>query len=275
MQSFVTLPERIWYYTFRVICALVLLFLVLPILVIVPLSFNSSEFLLYPLTGFSLRWYQDFFHSPEWMNSLKNSAIVAPSATVVATLLGTMAAVGLTRARFRGKALLMGVLISPMVVPVVILGVASYLFFAPLGLTSGYGLLIMTHAALGVPFVIITVSATLQGFNTNLLRAASSLGSTPLHAFFRITLPLIAPGVVSGALFAFGTSFDEVVVTLFLAGPEQTTLPRQMFSGIRENISPTIAAVATILIAISVCMLLALEFLRGRAEKLRSSLPGA
>jgi putative spermidine/putrescine transport system permease protein len=274
MQSFVSLPERIWYYTFRVLCALVLLFLVLPILVIVPLSFNASEFLLYPLTGFSLRWYQDFFHSPEWMNALKNSAIVAPSATVVATVLGTMAAVGLTRSRFRGKALLMGILISPMVVPVVILGVASYLFFAPLGLTNGYGLLILTHAALGVPFVIITVTATLQGFNGNLLRAASSLGSPPLHAFLRITLPLIAPGVISGALFAFGTSFDEVVVTLFLAGPEQTTLPRQMFSGIRENISPTIAAVATILIVISIFMLLALEFLRGRAEKLRSTLPG-
>lgn len=275
MQSFASLPERIWYYTFRVLCALVLLFLVLPILVIIPLSFNASEFLLYPLTGFSLRWYQEFFNSAEWMNALKNSAIVAPSATVVATVLGTMASIGLTRARFRGKSLLMSALISPMVVPVVIVGVAGYLFFAPLGLTNGYGLLILTHAALGVPFVIITVSATLQGFNGNLLRAASSLGASPFHSFMRIMLPLIAPGVISGALFAFGTSFDEVVVTLFLAGPEQTTLPRQMFSGIRENISPTIAAVATILIAISVCMLLALEFLRGRAERLRTSLPEA
>jgi putative spermidine/putrescine transport system permease protein len=271
MQPFVSLPERIWFYTFRIICALVLLFLVLPILVIVPLSFNAGDFLIYPLTGFTLHWYQDFFHSPEWMLSLKNSIIVAPLATLLATILGTMASVGLTRAEFRGKSALMAILISPMITPVVTLGVASYLFFAPLGMTSGYSLLIMTHAALGVPFVIITVSATLQGFNRNLLRAASSLGAHPLYTFFRITLPLIAPGVISGALFAFATSFDEVVVTLFLAGPQQTTLPRQMFSGIRENISPTIAAVATILIVVSIGMLLALEYLRGRAEKMRTA----
>lgn len=273
MQSYVSWPERLWHYVFLAICALVLLFLVLPILVIVPLSFNASEFLVYPLTGFSLRWYVEFFTAPEWLNALKNSIIVAPAATVVATVLGTLASVGLVRANFPGKSLLMAILISPMVVPVVIVGVASYLYFAPLGLTNGYGLLILTHAALGVPFVIITVTPTLQGFNRNLLRAASSMGATPLYTFTRVTLPLIAPGVISGALFAFGTSFDEVVVTLFLAGPEQTTLPRQMFSGIRENISPTIAAVATVLIAISIAMLLALEYLRGRIERTRTTLP--
>ncbi|MBB6342438.1 putative spermidine/putrescine transport system permease protein [Pseudomonas fluvialis] len=266
--------EKLWFWTHRSLCALVLLFLVLPILVIVPLSFNSGSFLVYPLQGLSMRWYADFFTSAEWMRSLTNSMIVAPAATLLAMVFGTLAAIGLTRGEFRGKALVMSLLISPMVAPVVIVGVASYLFFAPLGLGNSYISLILVHAVLGVPFVIITVSATLQGFNYNLVRAAASMGASPLLAFRKVTLPLIAPGVISGALFAFATSFDEVVVTLFLAGPEQATLPRQMFSGIRENLSPTIAAAATLLIGFSIVMLLTLEWLRGRSEKLRTQQPG-
>lgn len=270
LSPYMSPVERAWHYSHRVICALVLLFLVLPVLVIVPLSFNSGTFLVYPLQGFSLRWYEEFFLSAEWMRSLKNSLIIAPAATALALGFGTLAAIGLNRGEFRGKALVMSLLISPMVVPVVIVGVASYLFFAPLGLGNGYLSLILMHAVLGVPFVIITVSATLQGFNHNLVRAAASLGASPLTAFRRVTLPLIAPGMISGALFAFATSFDEVVVTLFLAGPEQATLPRQMFSGIRENLSPTIAAAATLLIGFSTVLLLTLEWLRGRAERLRT-----
>ena len=262
LSPYMSPVERLWFYSLRILCGLVLLFLVLPVLVIVPLSFNSGTFLVYPLQGFSLRWYADFFQSAEWMRSLTNSMIVAPAATLLAMVFGTLAAIGLTRGEFRGKALVMSLMISPMVVPVVIIGVASYLS------------LIVVHAVLGVPFVIITVSATLQGFNYNLVRAAASLGAPPLTTFFRVTLPLIAPGVISGALFAFATSFDEVVVTLFLAGPEQATLPRQMFSGIRENLSPTIAAAATLLIGFSVLLLLTLEWLRGRSEKMRTAQPG-
>lgn len=273
MTPYMSPIERIWYWAHRSLCGLILLFLILPVLVIVPLSFNSGTFLVYPLQGFSLRWYAEFFTAAEWLRALKNSLIIAPAATLLAMVFGTLASIGLTRAEFRGKALLMSILISPMVVPVVIVAVASYLFFAPLGLGNSYISLILVHAVLGVPFVIITVTATLQGFNHNLVRAAASLGAPPLTAFFRVTLPLIAPGVISGALFAFATSFDEVVVTLFLAGPEQATLPRQMFSGIRENLSPTIAAAATLLIGFSVVMLLTLEWLRGRSEKLRTQLP--
>ncbi|PNF98854.1 ABC transporter permease [Stutzerimonas kunmingensis] len=273
LSPYMSPVERAWYYALRILCALVLLFLIVPVLVIVPLSFNSGSFLVYPLQGFSMRWYEALFSSADWMRSLKNSMLIAPAATFLAVVLGTLAAVGLTRAEFRGKALLMTILISPMVVPVVIIGVASYLFFAPLGMGNSYLSLILVHAVLGVPFVIITVSATLQGFNYNLVRAAASLGASPLTAFFRVALPLIAPGVISGALFAFATSFDEVVVTLFLAGPEQITLPRQMFSGIRENLSPTIAAAATLLIGFSIALLLTLEWLRGRAEKLRTQQP--
>lgn len=273
LSPYMSPVERIWYYSLRTLCGLVLLFLILPVLVIIPLSFNSGTFLVYPLQGFSLRWYEEFFTAAEWLRALKNSLIIAPAATVLAMVFGTLASIGLTRGEFRGKALLMGILISPMVVPVVIVAVASYLFFAPLGLGNSYISLILVHAVLGVPFVIITVTATLQGFNQNLVRAAASLGAPPLTAFFRVTLPLIAPGVISGALFAFATSFDEVVVTLFLAGPEQATIPRQMFSGIRENLSPTIAAAATLLIGFSVVMLLTLEWLRGRSEKLRTQQP--
>ncbi|MFZ6776836.1 ABC transporter permease [Undibacterium sp. Ji83W] len=259
-----SLIERMWFIFLRATNLLTLLFLVLPILVIIPLSFSDSTFLAYPIPGFSLRWYENLFHSNEWMRAAKNSFIVAPLATVIATVLGTLAAMGLNKAAFTGKALLMAILISPMVVPVVVVGVGVYLFFAQIGLSDSYTGLVFAHAALGAPFVVTTVSATLQGFNHNLVRASLSLGAGPLRTFFRITLPVIAPGLISGALFAFATSFDEVVITLFVAGPEQTTLPRQMFTGIRENISPTIAALATILIVFSTCLLLALEWLRGR-----------
>lgn len=221
LSPYMSPVERAWYYALRILCALVLLFLIVPVLVIVPLSFNSGSFLVYPLQGFSLRWYEALFTSADWMRSLKNSLLIAPAATLLAVVLGTLAAVGLTRAEFRGKALLMTVLISPMVVPVVIIGVASYLFFAPLGMGNSYLSLILVHAVLGVPFVIITVSATLQGFNYNLARCGQP---------WRLAADRVLPGdpaadrtgVISGALFAFATSFDEVVVTLFLAAPSRS-----------------------------------------------------
>lgn len=274
-KMILTPSERIWRVVHWLLAVLVLLFLIVPVLVIVPLSFNDSSFLVYPLSGFSLRWYANFFQSPEWMLGLKNTLIVAPLATVIATVLGTAAALALYRARFPGKGLLLGLLISPMVVPVVILGVAAYLFFAPLGLANNLGLLVVMHAVLGAPFVLITVMATLEGYDTNLGKAAASLGAPPLYVFHKVTLPLIAPGVISGALFAFGTSFDEAVMTLFIAGPDQYTLPRVMFSGIRENLNPTIAAAASLLILFSVAMLLTLEWLRRRAERLRLAVPQA
>ncbi|GAB2888024.1 ABC transporter permease [Paralcaligenes sp. KSB-10] len=258
--------ERAWHYGHRLICLLILVFLLLPILVMIPLSFSDSTLLLYPIQSFSFKWYSALFHSDDWIRAAKNSFIVAPSATLIATVLGTLAAAGLHRIEFHGKGLLMAVLISPMIVPLVVVGVGIYLFFAPYGLVNNYSGLILAHAALGAPFVLTTVTATLQGFNDNLIRASYSLGANPLRTFFKITLPIIAPGVIAGALFAFATSFDEIVVTLFLAGPEQATLPRQMFTGIRENISPIIAAVATILIIFSTALLLTLEWLRGRAQ---------
>lgn len=247
---------------------LVLFFLMAPILAIIPLSFSSGTFLTYPLPGFSLRWYEELLTSDKWLPALRNSMIVGVSSTVAATVLGTLTAIGLNRARFPFKPVVMGILLSPMIVPMIITAVGMYFFFAPLGLTNSFLGLIMAHTALAAPFVVITVSATLAHFDMTMSRAAASLGAPPITAFFRVVLPLILPGVASGGLFAFATSFDEVVVVLMIAGPEQRTLPREMFSGIRESINPTITAVATVLILTSVALLICLEWLRRRNERL-------
>ncbi|HEY7945319.1 MAG: ABC transporter permease [Burkholderiales bacterium] len=264
-----TLGERLTGIGLVVLTGAVLVFLVAPILTIVPLSFSSGSFFYYPLPGFSLRWYQDFFTSPFWLLSLKNSLIIGISATVLATTLGTMAALGIWRARFPAQALVLALLISPMVVPVIIVAVGVYFAFAPLGLSDGYLGLILAHTTLGVPFVVITVLATLSAFDRTLLRAAESLGASQLATFRRVMLPLILPGVASGAVFAFAASFDEVVVVLLMAGPAQRTLPRQMFAGINDNISLTIAAAATMLIAISLALMIVVGWLQRRSARLR------
>jgi putative spermidine/putrescine transport system permease protein len=260
---------RAWHYGFYLICALVLLFLITPILVIIPLSFNAEPYFTYPMPGLSLRWYRDFWQSDMWSLAIRNSIIVGTSATVLATTLGTLAALGLSKPGLPYKGLIMGVLISPIIVPLVITAVGMYFFYSRLHLTNTLPGIILAHTALGTPFVVITVTATLVGFDYSLVRAAQNLGASPARTFFKVQLPLILPGVISGALFALITSFDEVVVVLFLASVEQRTIPRQMWSGIREQISPTILAVATILIAISVLLLATLELLRRRNERLR------
>lgn len=269
LPAHATASQRIAYWAFLAYCALVFLFLVAPLLAIVPLSFNSGGYLFYPMEGFSLRWYEEFFASGTWRLSIRNTFIVGSSAALVATTLGTMAALGMARGIFPGRGMVMALVISPMVLPFVITALGMFFFFTKLGLTNSLLGLSLAHAILGVPFVVITVSATLQGFDRNLPRAAAALGARPLYAFRRVTLPIISPGVIVGALFAFAISFDEVVVAVFLVGPGQRTLPRQMFSGIRENLDPTIAAAATFMMLISVVLLIAVELLRRRSERLR------
>jgi len=269
LQRYNSTLERIWYYAIRIFCVLVLVCLVLPILAIIPISFTSDPMLSYPMPGFSLRWFTEFFNSVMWTLSMKNSFIIASATTLLATALGTLAALGLTMANFPFKGVITGIMIMPMVVPVVISAVGIYFFYAWIGLTSTYTGMILAHTALATPFVVITVTATLQGFNRNQIRAGSSLGASPPTVFFKITLPQILPWVISGALFAFVTSFDEVVVALFIAGSEQYTLPRQMFAGIREKYNPTIAAVATMMVVFSVLLLVTVELLRRRSERLR------
>ena len=272
-SSLRTPSQRIAWGTTIVVSALVFFFLVAPILAIMPLSFSSGSYLTYPMPGFSLRWYDDFLSSSRWMSSLKNSMIIGIAATALSMTLGTLAALGLAQWKSKFKPLVLAVVLSPVVVPVVITAVGLYLFFAPLGLTGNYLGLILAHTALATPFVVITVGATLQSFDMNLARAAASLGAPPLYTFRRVILPLILPGLASGALFAFATSFDEVVIVLFMAGPEQRTLPLEMFSGIRENISPTITAAAVILTAVSTILLATMEGLRRRNERLKGNSP--
>ena len=253
-------------------CAAVFAFLVAPILVIVPLSFNAEPYFTFTEgmlrldpEAWSLRWYRQIVEEDVWRRALANSLIIGVAATALATTLGTLAALGLSSASMPARGLAMGLLISPMVTPVIIAAAGMFFFYSGLGLSQTHLGLILAHAALGTPFVVITVTATLSAFDNNLTRASASLGAGPLRTFRSVQLPLIAPGVISGALFAFATSFDEVVAVLFMAGIEQRTIPRQMWAGIREQISPAILAVATFLILFAVLLLFAVEWLRRRS----------
>ena len=278
LPNYTPLNYRIWHYTYLTICGLVFFFLIAPLFVILPLSFNAEQYIHFSEKmlaldpeGFSLRWYEDMIWGTKnpWGLATKNSLIIAFFATIGSTILGTVAALGLSSRHMPYKAAFMALLISPMIVPLIISGTAIFFFMAKVGLAATHTGIILSHIILGTPFVVITVTATLTGFDHSVTRAAASLGSNPVNTFMKITLPLIMPGVISGALFAFVTSFDEVVVVLFLAGLENTTIPIQMWVGLREQLSPTIMAVATCLIVMSTLILVSAELLRRRSERLR------
>jgi putative spermidine/putrescine transport system permease protein len=281
LPSHATPLQITWYYLFRVICGIIFFFLIFPILVIIPLSFNAQNFFTFTPEmlaldpdGYSVKHYMDFFFNPDWQQALTNSVLIAPMATLLATSFGTLAAIGLSQSHVPFRAAIMAILISPMIVPLIISAAGMYFFYSRLGMQGTYWGVVLAHAALGTPFVIITVTATLVGFDRSLTRAAANLGADPVTTFFKVQMPLIMPGVISGALFAFITSFDEVVVVLFLGSAGQKTLPWQMFTGLREQISPTILAVASIMVAISIVLLTTLELLRRRSERLRGLTPG-
>ncbi|MBW3695011.1 ABC transporter permease [Vibrio sp. T187] len=276
LPIYCTKGERTGYYAYLAFCGLVFFFLIAPILIIIPLSFNATPYFTFTEgmlnldpEAYSVRWYQDMFTNSQWLTALKNSTIIALASTLVATALGTLAAMGLSSSKLPMRNVIMALLISPMIVPVIISAAAMYFFYTRFELSQTFTGIILAHAALGTPFVVITVTATLSGFDHSLVRAAYSLGANPVYTFRHITFPLIRPGMISGGLFAFGTSFDEVVVALFITGAEQRTVPRQMWSGIREQISPTILAVASLLILMSVLLLLTLEMLRRRNVRIR------
>ncbi|MBY6090368.1 ABC transporter permease [Maritimibacter alkaliphilus] len=281
LPPYATTGQTIWYYAFRVICGLIFFFLIAPIIVIIPLSFNAENFFTFTPEmlrldpdGYSLKHYQDFFTNSDWQAAMWNSLKIAPVATLLSVGFGTLAAIGLSQPHVPFRRAIMAILISPMIVPLIISAAGMYFFYSRIGLQGTYFGVVLAHAALGIPFVIITVTATLVGFDNSLTRAAANMGADPVTTFFRVQMPLILPGVISGALFAFITSFDEVVVVLFVGSAGQKTLPWQMFIGLREQISPTILAVATLLVAISICLLATLEILRRRSERLRGMSPG-
>ena len=269
---------RIWHYIYLTICTCVFIFLIAPLFVIFPLSFSHDEFLIFSEKmkrldpdGFSLRWYKDMIWGTKnpWGLAAKNSLMIAFFSTIGSVIIGTLAAVGLSSRHMPFKGLIMAILISPMIIPLIISGVAIFFFMAKVGLAATHTGIILAHIILGTPFVVITVTATLSGFDHSITRASASLGSSPFNTFMKVTLPLILPGVISGGLFAFVTSFDEVVVVLFLAGLDNTTIPIQMWVGLREQLSPTILAVATCLIILSTLVLISAELLRRRSERLR------
>ena len=296
LPPYTSTGEYIWHYVYRGICGLIFLFLILPIIVVLPLSFNVEPYFSFT-TGmlnfnpeaYSLRWYEDIlrngmsspdepfswawladtWNNGQWIRAIRNSFFIGICATLLSTALGTLAAIGLSRSEMPYRRLIMSILISPMIVPLIITAAGMFYFYSQVHLSQTYLGVIMAHAVLGTPFVIITVTATLVGFDKSLVRASQSLGAGALTTFRKVQMPLIIPGVISGGLFAFITSFDEVVAVLFLASPEQRTIPRQMWSGIREQISPTILAVATLLVLLSIILLTVLELLRRRSERLR------
>jgi len=300
LPAYTTPLERLWHYTYLLICVLIFLFLIAPVLLVIPLSFNiepyftfTKKMLSFDPSGYSLRWYDkiftfgmtnpdaerdgswwaDVWANAQWIHAAKNSIIIGVSSTILATALGTLAALGLSRPEMPFRRAIMGLLISPMIVPLIITATGLFFFYSKTGLAHTYVGIVMAHATLGIPFVIITVTATLVGFDHSLTRAALNLGASPVTVFREITMPLILPGIISGALFAFVTSFDEVVVVLFVANYDQQTIPRQMWNGIREQISPTILAVATILVIFSISLLTTIELLRRRSERLRGVSP--
>lgn len=270
---YATSAEKALFYGGWIFTGLVLLFLVAPILAIVPLSVNSEPYFSYPMPGLSLRWYQDFFGNERWTSAFLLSIKLGITVTIAATVLGTMAALGLARTHLPGRSILLGILLLPMIVPVIVVAVAVFMAFGTFGLIGTFTGLAIAHTALATPFVVISVTSTLTSFDWSLQRAAQGLGAAPFTVFRKVILPLILPGVVTGALFAFVTSFDEIVVALFLSSAEQRTLPKQMFSGIREMISPTITAAATVQVTLSICLLIGVEWLRRRSERLRGMTP--
>lgn len=308
LQSYASPLEKIWHYTYLTLCALIFLFLIAPILIVIPLSFNAEPYFTFTEkmlaldpTGYSTRWYDllltfgmnapdvprdgswwsDAWQNANWIKAMKNSVIIGVFATILATVLGTVAALGLSKPDMPYRRPIMAILISPMIVPIIITATGLFFFYSKIGISHwsifGWEIpylgVILAHATLGIPFVIITVTATLVGFDHSLTRAAANLGANPRTTFFKITMPLILPGAISGALFAFVTSFDEVVVVLFIGGLDEQTIPRQMWNGIREQISPAILSVATILVIISTLLLATVELLRRRSEKLRGITP--
>ena len=289
LPSYSTPGQRIFYYLYLFFCGTVFFFLIAPLVAIVPISFSKSPFMVFTdgmlafppdPEAWSIRWYRYMVGnctdknlttpcSNKWMVGTVNSFFIGFTATFFATALGTLAALGLSRPHMPFKGIIMSILISPMIVPLIITSAGMFFFYARYNLVYTFTGIIMAHIALATPFVVITVTATLVGFDMNMVKASQSLGANPTRTFFKVIMPLILPGVISGALFAFITSFDEIVIVMFMASLDQVTIPRQMWAGIRQEISPVILCMATCLVILSILLLTTVELLRRRSERLR------
>lgn len=248
--------------TIRGIGGLVVAFIALPIVVVIPLSFSSAPFLSFPPPGFSWRWYQEFFADDRWIRATTFSVQVGAVVMVVATVLGTLAALSLVRGDYAGRTLISTFLISPMVMPLIISGVAMYFVLTKLGLVDTFWGLVIAHSVLALPRVVVLMTSVLQRVDRLLEHAATTLGATPAQAFVLVTLPIILPGVVSAAIIAFLASFDEIIVALFISGPRSTTLPKRMWDSLTTELTPVIAVVSTLLLAAVVALFAALQAAR-------------
>jgi putative spermidine/putrescine transport system permease protein len=246
--------------------ALILIFLITPILIVIPLSLSSSPFFIFPPKEYSLRWFENFFTQNQWIDALLKSLQVAVMTSILATVLGTMAALAISRLDFKGKQVFMGVMVLPIVVPLIVVGIAVYRFYSEIQMVGSTVGLVLAHSLLALPIVFVTTLASLKGFDRNMELAAMNLGSTPIGAFFKVTLPIIKPAIYSSALFAFITSLDEIVVTIFIGGSQNPTLPKVMWEQMRSQIDPTIAAASSLLIVATVVLFTSQSILKARQK---------
>jgi putative spermidine/putrescine transport system permease protein len=245
---------------------LTILYLIAPTLVIVPMSFTEARILSFPPEGFSLEWYGQMFSDRQWASALANSAQVAVLTATLSVVLGTLAALALARGRFRGRTVVNGLVLAPLIVPIVIIGIGMFSLFVRWRISGSLVGLVLAHTALAVPFVVVSVTASLRTMDRNLELAAANLGATPRQTFQRVTLPIIVPGVIAGAIFAFITSWDEVVVSIFLTSARFRTLPVEMWEQVRTAVDPTVAAVATTLLVVTTVLLVILLVARRPAQ---------
>ena len=263
-ETQVTHRQRVWLY---ILATIIMFLLVIPTVIVIPMSFSESQYLEFPPREWSLRWYQEYLNTPRWVNATITSFKVATLTMLVATPFGTMAAYGLFVSGGRMSKMLFFTLMTPMIVPVILIAIGTFYVFGRIGLVNSIFGLVMAHTVLSVPIVMIIVTSALRTYDLNQERVAQSLGSTRIRAFFEITLPQLKFSIVTAALLAFLTSFDEVIISIFLSGGGNSTLTKQMFSALRDYIDPTIAAISTLMILLSTGLMLSLQILGGRGAR--------
>jgi putative spermidine/putrescine transport system permease protein len=249
-------------------CVIVFIFLIMPVVIVVPIAFSNDVYLQFPPQEWGFGLLQGFFHAEDWMRATGNSFKVAIPVMFLATFLGTLASLSLVRGKYRGKQFWYALILSPIIIPVIISAISIYFFFAKLKLIGTLGGLILAHTVLAVPYVVIVMTSTLKGFDERLEQASMNLGAGRVRTFFKITFPIIRPGMLTASLFAFIASFDELIGAMFICGVESITLPKQMWDGIRDEISPTIAAVAALLIFLTIILMALMVYLRQRQERI-------
>lgn len=268
-----TTGTKVAWYAYKTFCILIFAFLILPILAVVPLSFSALPFFAYTPemlrlepSAFSTQWYKQVLFGTEWRAAFFNTMEIGLWSTVMATAIGTLAALGLERSTFRGREVLSAIFLLPIFAPTIVLATGLYFLYAELGLLNTKLGIILAHATISAPFVMLSVRASLSMIDSRLMRAAANLGAGPVFAFRSVTLPLAMPGIIGGAILAFATSFDELVIVLFVGGVETTTIPRQMWTGVREDLSPRVLAVSSLMAALAIGTLILTQLLRRSAR---------